>query len=210
MYFHLGFKFLNKLFKKLRFCSLSNSIVHRTSKVESGSSLDYVVMDRHSFCGYNCSIYYCNIGAFTSIANNVVIGSGEHPMNWIGMSPVFYKGRDSIKFKISKFERPIPATTIVGNDVWIGINSVIKSGVTIGDGAVVGMGSIVTKSIPPYEIWAGNPAKKIRNRFSSELIETALRLQWWSLKDEELKKLSPFVKDPALFYIKLEEYSDEL
>ena len=99
-------------------------------------------------------IYYITM-AFLSIANNVVIGGGKHPINWVGMSPVFYKGKDSVKAKFSSYEREKPLVTSIGHDVWIGRNAIIKGGVKIGNGSVIGMGSIITKDVLPYSIVGG-------------------------------------------------------
>lgn len=75
---------------------------------------------------------------------------------------------------------------MVGNDVWLGYRSVILAGVTIGDGAIVGAYSVVTKDVPPYTIVAGNPAKEIRRRFSDTEIERLLQLRWWDWPIEKI------------------------
>jgi acetyltransferase-like isoleucine patch superfamily enzyme len=67
----------------------------------------------------------------------------------------------------------------IGNDVWIGLNSLILSGVTVGNGAVIGAGSVVTKDVDEYEIVGGNPAKNIRFRFEPEQINTLKEIKWW-------------------------------
>ena len=74
--------------------------------------------------------------------------------------------------------------------MWIGRGAYIKEGVTIGDGAIIGMGSVVTKDVGPYEIVAGNPAKKIRNRFDEQTIEKLLTIRWWNYEIEQLEKVS--------------------
>ena len=81
--------------------------------------------------------------------------------------------------------------TIVGNDVWLGYQSLIMPGVTIGDGAIVGSRSVVTKDVEPYTIVAGSPAKVIRKRFDDETIAKLLEVKWWDLPDEEVEKLLP-------------------
>lgn len=191
--------FWAKIIKKIRGSAIKNSTIHFTSKVESGSNILNVEMDRYSFCGYECEISNTKIGSFCSIANNVVIGGGMHPINWVSMSPVFYQGRDSVKAKFSEFEREKIKTTVIGHDVWIGQGAKLKQGVTIGTGAVIGMGSIVTKDVRPYTIVGGNPAKMIRERFNSELAEALLKSEWWNLKDIELQKIAKNIKDPESF-----------
>ena len=75
---------------------------------------------------------------------------------------------------------------VIGNDVWIGYEAVIMSGVTIGDGAIIGTRAVVTKDVPPYTIVGGVPAKPIRKRFSDEKIETLLELKWWDWTVDEI------------------------
>lgn len=191
--------FLSKLIKKARLSSIRASTIHHSSKIEAGSSVLFSSFDRHSFCGYDCDIYYSSIGSFTSIASGAVIGGAEHPMEWVGMSPVFYKGRDSVTKKFSNFELNDPSITIIGHDVWIGRSVIIKSGVTIGNGAVIGAGSVVTKDVPPYAIYAGNPANLIRYRFSRELSSELESTKWWLLDDTNLGYLSQYIKQPEKF-----------
>jgi acetyltransferase-like isoleucine patch superfamily enzyme len=192
-----------KLFKKLRGSAILSSEIHTTSKIESGSLLVKVLMDRHSFCGYDCEIINARIGSFCSIANRVIIGGANHPMAWLSTSPVFYAGRDSVTAKFSLHHRPPDSQTIIGHDVWIGSNVIIKQGINIGTGSVIGMGSIVTKDVLPYSVVAGNPAKLLRPRFDKELAERLLDSEWWNLNDNQLNELGPFIKDPVEFLKKI-------
>ena len=116
---------------------MRGSTLGHGSKVEAGSSFAASTMGRHSFCGYDCEIVGADIGHFCSIANCVMIGGGQHPVDWVGMSPVFYEGRDSVAKKFSAFARPAPRRVAIGSDVWIGHRAIILQGVKIGDGAVV-------------------------------------------------------------------------
>lgn len=194
----------SKLFKKIHSKAISNSKIDKTSKIEAGSQIVNSIFDRHSFCGYDCQIVNCDIGSFCSISNNVVIGGGRHPMEWVGMSPVFYEGRDSVKAKFSTHKRPPNQKVIIGHDVWIGEKVLITQGVTIGTGAVVGMGAIVTKDVAPYAIVVGSPAKEIRKRFDNETISKLLESKWWEFDDERLKEYAQYFKEPKLFLKKLE------
>jgi Acetyltransferase (isoleucine patch superfamily) len=188
-----------KFFKKIKGSAIRNSKIDKTSKVEAGSHIVNTKFERHSFCGYDCEIYNCDIGAFTSIANNVVIGGSSHPMGWVSMSPVFYDGRDSVRKKYATFQRESDKKTKIGNDVWIGERAIIKQGITIGDGAVIGMGSIVTKDVPAYSIWAGNPAKFIRKRFSDAIICDLMEIKWWNFEDKKMNEFAKYFNDVSSF-----------
>tara|TARA_B110000240_G_C13417574_1_gene417976 strand:+ start:94 stop:705 length:612 start_codon:yes stop_codon:yes gene_type:complete len=191
--------FWSKIFKKLKRKAVKNSTIHKSSKIEAGSQVLNSSFDKHSFCGYDCQINNSDIGSFCSIADNVIIGPSSHPYNWVGGSPVFYSGRDSIKAKFSEFDREKPLRTVIGSDVWIGINSIIKSGVKIGHGSIIGMGSVVTKDVDPYTIVGGCPAKVIKKRFNDNIINNLLDLCWWELDENELKKISVNIKNPIKF-----------
>jgi acetyltransferase-like isoleucine patch superfamily enzyme len=188
-----------KFFKKIRLSAIKNSIIHKSSKVESGTLFYNSEMGKYSYCGYDCEIINAKIGNFTSIANNVVIGGANHPMDWVGMSPVFYEGRDSITKKFSKFKLDEPKVCHIGNDVWIGRSSIVLSGVSISDGAVIGAGSVVTKDVPSYAIVAGNPAKFIRSRFDDETINQLIKIKWWSFSDSKLQSIAHTYNDIKLF-----------
>jgi acetyltransferase-like isoleucine patch superfamily enzyme len=118
------------------------------------------------------------IGKFCSLANGVkILLGGEHRTDWISTYPF------NAFFKQAKGIEGHPASkghVVIGNDVWIGADALILSGVTIGDGAIVGAGSVVTKSIPAYSIFAGNPAKQIRQRFDQATIDALVRIAWWN------------------------------
>ncbi|WP_040979346.1 Vat family streptogramin A O-acetyltransferase [Oceanobacillus jeddahense] len=77
---------------------------------------------------------------------------------------------------------PLKGDTVIGNDVWIGMDAVIMPGVTIGDGAIIGANSIVTKDVEPYTIVGGNPAKQIKKRFTESKIKELLQIKWWDLE----------------------------
>lgn len=129
------------------------------------------------------------IGNFCSIARGVTIFlGGEHRVDWISTYPF------SILFKEYENIKGHPRTkgnVVIGNDVWIGREARILSGVTIGDGAVIGAYSVVTSSVPPYAIVAGNPQKIIRYRFNKDIIDELLEIKWWDWSIEEIKKAIP-------------------
>lgn len=83
---------------------------------------------------------------------------------------------------------------VIGNDVWIGYEAVILSGVTIGDGAIIGTRAIVTKDVPPYTIVGGVPAKTIRKRFADATISALLEARWWDWPEEKIKQHIPAIQ----------------
>ena len=87
---------------------------------------------------------------------------------------------------------------MVGNDVWIGYEAVILSGVTIGDGAVIGTRAVVTKDVPPYTIVGGVPAKPIRKRFDDAVIERLEALRWWDWEEEKIRRAIPAIRSGDL------------
>ncbi len=93
---------------------------------------------------------------------------------------------------------PHKGDIIVGNDVWIGRESVIMPGVTIGDGAIIAAYSVVTKDVPAYTVASGNPAAFIKNRFDDELTALLLRFRWWDLPPERLLDFLPLLCEPDL------------
>lgn len=153
-------------------------------------------MERHSYCGYDCSILNCDVGAFCSISNFVSIGGVAHPLHFVSTSPVFLSHKDSVKTKFARHEYLPVLRTSIGHDVWIGERALIKAGVRIGHGAVIGMGSVVTKDVEPYAIVAGNPARFLRFRFDEIVVQGLLDLQWWNLPEAELEKLGSLFNDP--------------
>lgn len=120
-------------------------------------------------------------------------------MEWVAMSPVFYEGKDSVRAKFATHKRRPISRIKVGHDVWIGRSAIILPGVTVGNGAVVGAGAIVTRDVPPYAVVAGNPARLIRYRFGHSTIERLQKVMWWDMDESRLRQLGPFVTDIEKF-----------
>ena len=91
---------------------------------------------------------------------------------------------------------------VIGNDVWIGYEAVIMSGVTIGDGAIIGTRAVVTKDVPPYTIVGGVPAKQIRKRFPEKTISELLKLKWWDWTFKKISQNMEFIKNGDLKHLK--------
>jgi len=139
------------------------------------------------------------IGKFCSISiDNVKVHlGGNHRSDWISTYP-FYAGwphgNTFNEFEHSSEEYPITnGDVIIENDVWICDNVTIMSGVTIGNGAIIAAGSHVVKDVKPYSIVGGNPANHIKYRFSSEVIEKLLEIQWWNFTNDRVNKIVPLL-----------------
>lgn len=121
------------------------------------------------------------IGKFCSIAKDVkfIMNGANHLMKCFSTYPfqIFGNGWEKVTPKIE--ELPNKGDTVVGNDVWIGYDSLVMPGVKIGDGAIVASRSVVVGNVEPYSIVGGNPAKLIKKRYSDEVIDILLRLKWW-------------------------------
>ena len=145
------------------------------------------------------------IGKFCQIAAGVefVMNGANHQMNAVSTFPFYTLEGWDMKTPAAA-DMPYKGDTVIGNDVWIGQNAVILPGVHIGDGAIIGLNSVVAGEVPPYTIVAGNPAKKIRKRFDDELIELMLRFKWWDKSIEEINGLIPLLSSGDLEYVKAE------
>lgn len=190
-----------KFFKKIvRGKCVINSLIHKTAKINSGATIVNSTIGRYTYTCYDDEIVNCEIGQFCSISDEVVIGGAEHPIAWVSTSPVFQNVKHSgPKRKFSEFEFEGIKKTVIGNDVWIGRRAIIKAGVTVGDGVVIGSGSVVTKDIPPYAIVGGVPAKILKYRFGEETIKELLQSEWWNMRDEVIERYAHLIKDPIAF-----------
>lgn len=139
-----------------------------------------------SYAQKNTSIWHSSIGKFTSISWNVSIGGGEHDFHRITTHSMLYASMYG--FVDGPLYDRFSEKCMIGNDVWIGAGAQILRGVTVGDGAVVAAGAIVTKDVEPYSIVAGVPAKKISQRCSDNVAEEMLRIRWWDFPRETIKE----------------------
>jgi len=129
------------------------------------------------------------IGKFCMIASDVkfIMNGGNHITNAFSTYPFEIFGH-GWEHAMNGKEHPYKGDTKIGNDVWIGYNSTIMPGITIGDGAIIATNSTVVKDVEPYTVVGGNPAKVIKKRFSKEIIERLLKLKWWDWDIEKITK----------------------
>lgn len=182
---NFGF-FVSKLLRAINRPALRDCKIDKTARVGTGSNCIKVKMGRYSYMGKNNSVCNASIGSFCSIASYCAIGGGDHAMDSISTSPVFYEGRNIFGKNFSKIHKELNKPVTIGNDVWIGENVFINSGITIGDGAVIGAHSVVTHNVPPYAVVVGAPARVIKFRFDDNTIRKLLSTKWWEWTDSEL------------------------
>lgn len=141
----------------------------------------------YSYVSPNTVIASGVIGKFSSIGYNCQIGMFEHPIDYISTSPKVYGAKNVFGFEETWDE--IKSPPVIGNDVWIGSNSTVLQGVSIGDGAIVAAGAVVTKNVEPYTIVGGVPAKVIKKRFSEDKINQLIRISWWDLSVGDIQQM---------------------
>lgn len=146
------------------------------------------------------------IGDYVQIAPGVKIimgGNNTHNINFISTYP--FLNREALKRSYEK-----AGETRIGNDVWLGMCSMIMPGVTIGNGAIIAAHSVVTRDVPPYSLIGGNPAKPIRQRFSDEEIDLLQQLQWWNWPEDKIAFLLPLIQNgqPKKLLAASEEYTN--
>lgn len=183
---------LNKKFIAETAYISKSAVIH--SPVTVGKMAE--IHDRCSFGAYsllnNYSVLYSDVdvGRYCSIARFAEVGVAAHPHNWLSTSNLQYsntlmRGHPETTFK-RKMSFEYDRYTKIGNDVWIGTKSTIKSGVKIGNGVIVGSGTFVNNDVPDYAIVVGTPAKILRFRFECHIIEKLLELNWWDLSPRQL------------------------
>lgn len=121
------------------------------------------------------------IGKFCAIARGVkfIMNGANHQMDGISTFPFFIFGNGWEEARPAANELPFKGDTVIGNDVWIGYDTLIMPGVTIGDGAIIAARSVVTADVPPYAIAGGNPARIVRQRFDSASVRRLQAIAWW-------------------------------
>ncbi|WP_249870484.1 DapH/DapD/GlmU-related protein [Oceanobacillus saliphilus] len=180
----------------------SKPSIHETSHILDSQAGEWVsigptnkivesVIDDYTYTMDDVTINYSTIGKFTSIASHVCINPTDHPMYRATQHHMTYRRADYGLAHIDDVEifnwRRSNRVTI-GHDVWIGHGAIVMKGVTIGHGAVIGSGAIVTKDVEPYAVVVGVPAKPIKQRFSSDIVDKLLEISWWDWSREELKE----------------------
>ena len=198
--------------------------IEKLTELEYFSGTQLEPYTRYSSNGFERKVL-CQLGAFSYITSNpadpkLIIGrycsiawglkftGSRHNIECVSTHPFVNLAfndhppiKDFIDLYDSQYNQSVPfkkyIPPIISDDVWIGMDVTLNSGVSIGAGAVVAANSVVTRSIPAYEIWGGNPARFIKRRFDNEISDMLLSTKWWRYKFTDIKGLS--LDDPHLF-----------
>ena len=167
----------------------NHSHISLKAKVYSHVHIANSTIGAYSYVSRNSRIVYADVGKFCSIAGETKVGMSTHTLDKLSTSPIFTENKNATKHSWVKKSTKDPFERVtVGNDVWIGVRAMVLGGKTIGNGAVIAAGAIVTKDVPPYAVVVGVPAKIVRYRFSQEVIDRLEASKWWNLPDKILKE----------------------
>lgn len=161
---------------KRPYLMLKGNEVPMTSRVDSNCTMTYCRVGKYCYIRSGAQFNHAVIGNYCSFAADVQIGGMEHPLSEYSTSAKLFP------------EKCMASNdTVIGNDVWVAAGAIIRQGVKIGDGVVVGANSFVNKDIPPYAIVAGSPAKVIKYRFDEDTIKKIIASCYWELSPKEAR-----------------------
>lgn len=147
------------------------------------------------------------IGKFCAIATHVkfMMNGANHKLDGISTYPfpIFGHGWEAALEKV--IDLPSRGDTVIGNDVWIGYDSLIMPGVTVGDGAVIAARSVVVKDVPPYTIVGGNPAQCLKQRFSDAAIAQLLEIRWWDWTIDKITRNIHLIMESDIAALRMAE-----
>ncbi len=191
-------------------CCITDSVIADDCCVGKQCRIAEADIGTFSYVAEETWISQVTLGKFCSIGPKVIIGYGIHPTNFVSTHPVFYSTSPPgmrCFAEANGFPEREPIT--IGSDVFIGANAFVRDGVRIGDGAIVGANACVVKDVEPFSIVGGVPARHLRYRFESELIQRMLQSKWWDLDVDELAKLvrTGAAADPKAFLSQLNSES---
>ena len=185
----ISYEMKNKYFKLGYMARINKTQVGTYVKIYERTIVSYSKIGDFTYISKDSFIANTIIGKFCSIATGVKMGLGTHPSKqFISTHPIFFslEKQCGITFADKSYFEETKQINI-GNDVWIGANVLILNDVSIGDGAIIGAGSVVTKDVIPYSIMGGVPSNLIRMRFDDSVISCLLNYKWWNKDYDWLK-----------------------
>ena len=172
-------------------CEITESNFGRYVEIGRGSRLSNAHMDDYSYCDRYADIANARIGKFANIAAFSRIGATDHPLHTASCHHFLYRSDDywdDAERDPAFFAHRRSRIASIGHDTWIGAGAMIKPEVTLGHGAVVASGAVVTKDVDPYTIVAGTPARPLRLRQPRDIADRIIALAWWDWPHEKLRK----------------------
>lgn len=143
-----------------------------------------VVLGDYSYLNAGTLLLSGVVGRFCSISYGCQIGMPEHPTNWLSTSPFLYG--DGNVLGVPRLWDDIQSPPQIGSDVWMGAQAIVLQGVSVGHGAIVAAGAVVTRDVPPYAVVGGVPARVLKHRYDEATVGHLLKLKWWDKPVEEL------------------------
>ena len=171
-------------------CEITDTSFGAYTEIGRGSRVAHSVVGDYSYCDRYCDIANARIGKFANIASFTRIGATDHPLDRASLHHFMYRSAsywDDAQDDTDWFDHRRSRLSYIGHDTWIGHNAQIKPEVTIGHGAVVASGAVVTRDVAPYTIVAGLPAKSVRDRFPPAISERLIALAWWDWSHDQLR-----------------------
>lgn len=172
-------------------CEVNDTTFGAFVEIGRGTRLAHSHIDDYAYCDRYCDLANTSVGKFANIAAYVRIGATDHPMDKASLHHFHYRSGDyfdDVGHDEAWFAHRRTRRTVIGHDTWLGHGAQIRPEVTIGHGAVVAGGAIVTKDVPPYMIVAGIPATPLRARFPTDIADRLMALAWWDWSHESLRQ----------------------
>lgn len=181
-------------------------ILRGENKFGQNCVISKVRFGRATYCVNNVLVSNAEIGAYTSIGSNVSIGLHSHPTRgFISTFPGFHFKWSVTPYLDNPSNFNVQSRTMVGNDVWIGDSAIILNGISVGDGAIIGAGSVVTRDVPAYAIVGGVPSRIIRYRFTEKQISMLLEEKWWNWPVEKISRNQKLLQDESAYFNRFED-----
>lgn len=171
-------------------CLITETTFGAYVEIGMGSRISNSEIGDYSYCDRYADIANATVGKFANIASFSRIGATDHPLDTASCHHFLYRSNDywnDAPLDAEFFARRKSRRAVIGHDTWIGHGAMIKPEVTLGDGAVVASGAIVTRDVEPYTIVAGAPAKVLRLRQPRDIAERLIALAWWDWGHAELR-----------------------
>jgi len=171
-------------------CQITDTRFGRFVEIGRGSRLSHAEIGDYSYCDRYADIANTTVGKFANIASFTRIGPSDHPMGNASLHHFLYRSADywdDADHDAAFFARRGARRCVIGHDSWIGHGAIVRPEVTVGIGAVVAAGAVVTRDVAPYTIVAGVPAAPLRDRLPKAVAERLVALGWWDWDHARLR-----------------------